>query len=122
MQVWPRLLEIVIGCWLLMSPFLFGHYPDHRALWLSDLISGLAIVVISSMSISRKFFRLYLGNLLVAFWIIVHAYGQSPPPGHAIPAIQNELITGLVLGMVAIIPSDTSRPPREWQEFDIESE
>lgn len=122
MQIWPRILEIVLGCWLLMSPFIFGHYPDRRELWLSDMICGALVLLISSSSISVRLRRLYLLNLGVALWIMIHAYLQSPPPHHAPPAIQNELITGLILLMVAIIPSDTSRPPREWQEFDIESE
>lgn len=122
MQIWPRLLEIVIGCWLLMSPFIFGHYPDRKELWLSDMVCGALVIVISATSIARRFRRLYLLNLGVALWIIVYGYLHGLPPGHAAPAVQNELITGIILGMVAIIPSDTSRPPEEWQKFDIESD
>lgn len=122
MQVWPRVVEIVVGCWLIMSPFIFGHYPVHREFWLNDMICGALIIVISTMSISKRFFRLYLLNLVIALWIILYAYFQIPPPHHAPPWLQNELIAGLILGMIAIVPSDTSRPPREWQEFDLESE
>ncbi len=122
MQVWPRVIEILIGCWLLMSPFIFGSFPGHSELWLSDMICGALIIVISSASISRRVRRLYLVNIAIGLWLVLYAYLQSPPPAHAPAWIQNELIVGLILTMVAIIPGDTSRPPREWQEFDIESE
>lgn len=122
MQIWPRILEITIGCWLLMSPFIFGSYPAHSELWLSDMICGALVIVISCTAISRRFRRLYLVNLAIAVWIVGYAYLQSPPPQHAPAWIQNDLIAGLILLMVAIIPSDTSRPPQKWQEFDIESE
>lgn len=122
MQIWPRVLEIVVGCWLIMSPFIFGHYPAHAQFWVNDMICGALVIVISTMSISRRFFRLYLVNLVIALWIILYAYFQIPPPQHAPAWLQNDLIAGLILGMIAIVPSDTSRPPREWQEFDLESE
>lgn len=119
MQVWPRILEIVLGCWLLMSPFVFGHHPEEPSVWINEMVCGALVIVVSSMSISRRFFRLYLVNIPIALWLIGHAYFQIPPPAHAPPWLQNDLITGMLLGMMAIIPSDTSRPPREWQEFDL---
>jgi hypothetical protein len=55
------------------------------------------------------------GTLAVSFWLLASAYLAAGHP--AAPALQNELLTGLLLAMFAIIPNDAARPPCSWREF-----
>jgi hypothetical protein len=47
--------------------------------------------------------------------MMASAYFSAGHP--AAPALQNELLTGLLLAMFAIIPNDAARPPCSWREF-----
>lgn len=118
--MWARVIEVMLGFWLMISPFLFGHYPMDRVLWMNDLICGSAIVLLAFLSFwffSRlRFFRyahvLILG---VALWLIGFAYFYGGHP--ASPGYQNDIFLGLILLLPAIIPNDASQPPPSWRRY-----
>jgi len=108
--------EIFVAAWMAMSPFLFGHFPSDRARWWNDLVAAAAILLVSTLSLWPPLRRLHLVNVAVAAWLIGFGWlaGGHPAP----PASQNEILTGLVLLLFAIVPNDASRPPRGWRRTD----
>lgn len=51
----------------------------------------------------------------LALWIIGVAFAAPNPPPPAM--YQNFVVVGLLLLMIAVLPSRASEPPRGWREF-----
>lgn len=111
--MWARVVEFMLACWLAVSPFVFGH-GERTFLWVNDFACAALIATFSLASFVRP--RLHLGNLAVALWLVVAVFvGADAPPS---PARQNHMVFGLLLGMVAIVPSHASTPPTAWIEYN----
>jgi hypothetical protein len=113
--MWARIVECMLGCWLLMSPFIFRHRPGEPALWINDLAVGSAVIVLSIASCWRPMGWAHLLLLFVGAWLIVFGRFQQAPPLQ--PALQNNLVVGLLLLMFAVIPNEASLPPRAWRNI-----
>jgi hypothetical protein len=114
--MWARTVEVMLGFWLGASPFIFSHSPVEPRLWWNDLGSAFLIITISLFSFWSRTMRAHLLNILMALWLIGFGYfgfGGEPPP----PAAQNDLTVGLILLMLAVIPSEATLPPKGWREF-----
>lgn len=112
--MWPRTVEVMLGLWLGASPFIFQHPASEPAFWWTDFVCAFLIVTISLASFWSRTLHAHVLNLGVALWLVGFGYlafGASPPP-----AAQNELTVGLLLLIVAIIPSEATLPPREWRK------
>jgi hypothetical protein len=59
--------------------------------------------------------RAHLLNILVALWLLGFGYFGFGEP--APPAAQNNIVVGLILLMLAIIPSEATLPPKGWREL-----
>jgi hypothetical protein len=113
--MWARIIEILLGCWLALSPFIFPDWADQKTYWINDLLCGLAIFLLALASFWPAFRHAHLVIGVVAFWLIGFGYwGVSHP---APLAAQNELLLGLLLLMVAIIPNEAFLPPSSWREY-----
>jgi hypothetical protein len=110
--MWPRFLELVLAVWLVISPFVFGHYPAERDLWLSDFACAGVIAVCALLSLRPTTRRAHLVELVVAVWLLATGYLAR---SEALPALQNNILVAFVLLMVAVIPSDANRPPVQWR-------
>jgi hypothetical protein len=111
--VWPRVIELMLGCWLVLSPFIFRHDFAETMFWWNDMCSGALVVTFSLTSFARRFHYAHFGTLIIALWLIGFAYLTA---GHPAPAAQqNELATGLLLLMFAIVPSEVTLPPPGWR-------
>jgi hypothetical protein len=111
--MWARIVECMIGCWLLMSPFIFGHRPERTSLWINDFAVGGLVIVIALSSHWRPTAWAHWLLLPIGAWQF--AFGrlsQSPP---LLPALQNEIIVGLLLIMFAIVPNEATMPPPAWR-------
>ena len=113
--MWARVIEVALGCWLAMSPFIFRHAADDRALWVNDLLSATAIILFALLSFWRRLPFAHLASGLVGFWLIAFGFWVGPYPTPA--ALQNDIMVGLLLLMFAIVPNKASLPPRPWREF-----
>ena len=114
-MMWARVVEIMLGCWLAISPFVFDHPVENSAWWINDLCSGFAVGTLALLSFWTPLRHAHFGLLLVALWLIGFAYLALPYPTP--PALQNDLIVGLLLLMFAIIPNEASLPPQKWRDF-----
>lgn len=113
--MWARVIEFSIACWLAISPFIF-NYPDEALFfWFSDLISSSLLAFFSLVSFYKPLRKMHLCNLLVSFYLVALAYifkeSAYPEP------LQNYVVLGILLLMLAIIPSEAEKPPVPWREF-----
>ena len=112
--MWARTVEVMLGLWLAASPFIFRHPADEPALWWSDLGCAFLVVTISLLSFWSRTAHAHFLNVLVALWLVGFGYfGSGDPPT---PAAQNSLVTGLLLLLLAILPSQATLPPEEWRK------
>jgi hypothetical protein len=111
--MWPRAVEVMLAAWLAVSPFVFRHPLDRACLWWNDLGVALLIMTISLVSCAQRAMRAHLLNVVVALWLIGYGWSgfDDPPP----PAAQNAIVVGLMLLLVALIPSEANLPPKDWR-------
>jgi hypothetical protein len=112
--MWPRIVELMVGVWLLLSPFVFRHDARELALWWVDLASGSAVIACSLVSFWSPLRRAHFATLGVALSLIAAAFAEGG--GSSTSAQQNHVMVGLVLAMFAIVPSQTNLPPHSWRE------
>jgi hypothetical protein len=112
--MWPRVIEVMLSCWLAISPFVFAS-PSGRTVLISwnSLTCAAAVALLALLSFWRPLRRAHLGICGVALWLILFAYFKSAYP--VAPAFQNYVITGLLLAMFAIIPSEANQGPEVWR-------
>lgn len=112
--MWPRIVECMIGVWLLMSPFIFGHSPNETALWANDFAVGGALIVLSLASYWRPTAWAHWLIIPIGAWLVGFGRISGTPPLE--PALQNAILVGLLVLMFAIIPNEASQPPRAWRQ------
>ena len=115
--MWARVIEVMLGCWVAMSPFIFRHAADETVLWFNDLFSALAVIVLALVSFSPFLQYAHLAIVVVALWLIGFGFWASGYP--APPALQNDILVGLLLLMFAIIPNEANLPPRAWRRVEV---
>jgi hypothetical protein len=113
--MWARVIEVMLGCWLALSPFIFRHHAEERALWFTDLLSATAVIVFALVSFWSPLRVAHVANLVVALWLIAIGFWGSQYPTPA--ALQNYIVVGFLLLMFAIIPNEATRPPLAWRAF-----
>ena|ERR671922_2815943 len=113
--MWPRVLEIMVACWLAASPFVFHHPADRLDLWITDVGSALAVATLALATWLPRFRRAHLLALLVAGWLV--GFGWIGSRAEPLVAYENQIVVGLLLLMVAIVPTEASKPPILWRRF-----
>ena len=110
--MWPRYLEILLGLWLVASPWVFSH-PESDLRRLNEVATGAAVVALAVASFFRPTRWAHLLTIGVAVWIGAAAYFFEPRPGP--PGAQNDITVALLLLMTCILPNEASQPPRPWR-------
>src|SRR5690606_23825389 len=108
--MWPRVVEIMLGVWLALSPFIFGHEASQTLRWVTDLGSALVLITLSLLSYWSRTRYIHLANILVGLWLVTFGWYWEGYPTPA--ALQTDLTVGLLILMFAILPSETNLPPR----------
>lgn len=114
--MWARVVEVLLACWLAMSPFIFGHPPGARALWVTDLAGAALTAAAALLSFHPRLRRAHLAGLAVGAWLAASGWAAVDPESPS-PARQNHVCAGLILMMLAVVPSGADRPPDAWLEF-----
>lgn len=114
--MWPRVVELMLGAWLIISPLVFRGTADLPAYTVSLVASGAAVIIASLLCFWPPAAAARIVTLLAALWLAGHGYFSAPRPGP--PAAQNEITVGLLLLVFGIIPNDTNRPPAPWRQPD----
>ena len=116
--MWSRITEILLGCWLIASPFVFGHAHDESFWWVMDVGVGSVVILLAAASYWTRTQHAHLLLLLVTCVLFGLAYSQFGDPP---PAAQNRALVGLLLLMFALIPNRASQPSPSWSETDAGS-
>jgi hypothetical protein len=105
----------MLGCWLAVSPFVFRHAAAERWLWANDFACACAVVALALLSYWPPLRHAHLALGGVALWLMGFGYFAAPHP--LAPALQNDLLIGLLLALFAFIPNEANLPPPAWREF-----
>jgi hypothetical protein len=108
---WPRYAELLVAIWLIASGWTLDRSPDYRAV---AVASGLAVVAFDFLSIAGVLRYLHLLILPVSAAQI--ALGLFYLPVRSAGA-QNLIVVGLLLAMLAILPTEATQPPPEWRNL-----
>ncbi|MBA2238868.1 MAG: NAD-dependent epimerase/dehydratase family protein [Lysobacter sp.] len=122
--LWVHFLNIMLGAWLVSSPFVFGSFdasgfsdavlrvtaerglsdPAVRSAMLgrSDVVSGLLIMLFGSLSLSPRFSWAQWGNAAVGVWLLF-APLLFWTPSAAVYA-NDTLVGGLVIAFAILVP------------------
>lgn len=109
--MWSRVVEIMLGCWLLVSPFVFAHPATEAGWWITDFTAGLVVIAFGLLSFWKPTQHAHLLTILVGGGLIGFAYTHI---GEAPPAAQNQALVGWLLLMFAVIPNMATRPRKEF--------
>ncbi len=113
--MWARVVEFMLACWLAISPFIFAYPDDATFFWTTDFVTSAAIVFFALVSFYGPLKKMHLCNLLAAFYLIVLGFiFKESPLQHA---LQNYVVVGITLLMLAIVPTDASQQPKPWRDF-----
>lgn len=103
-------LDILVGIWLIVSPFLLGYSGNSTALW-NDIITGAAVIIFSATQTagaSRRVTWPSWVNLLIGIWLVLapFALGYSA----ATVAMWNEIISGIIIIALAAFAAFNATP------------
>lgn len=100
--MWGSVVIINLGCWLLISPFIFKILQNSTEQILHLLSVGTIFIFLGFLSCFYKT-RIYsLLNILVGTWCVVFGYFFFDHP--RAPIAQNFIIIGLLVIMFALVP------------------
>lgn len=109
--MWARVAEIAAAAWLAsQARFLAG--ADARV----DVAFAAAFFVLAALSFARRTSRAHLLELPIACALVLHGWLATRDAPTA--AAQSHILTGMIVAMLAIVPSHASRPPRAWIEHE----
>jgi hypothetical protein len=111
--MWPRVAELMIGLWLILSTLIFRGTNGVEQVAPLDVSAGAAVVVFSRQSFWRRTEWAHVATALLAFGLGAFAYFAWERPGP--PAAQNEIFVAFLLLLLAIIPNQATDPPRSWR-------
>lgn len=112
--MWSRVVEVMLGCWLAVSPFVFRHGGDDTAFWVNDLSCASAVILLALVSWWHPLRHAHVLIAGVGLWMI--AFGYLHFGGPIPPAVQNNVLMGLLLVMFGVIPNRASEPPASWRK------
>lgn len=111
--MWPRVIEGMLGVWLLLTPFVFRGTEGLDRFAGSSVASGAVVMIASVLSFWRPARHARFLTLAASLWLSLHGYFGADRPGP--PGAQNELVVGLTLLLFALMPNEVSEPPEPWR-------
>ncbi|MCL5279443.1 MAG: SPW repeat protein [Planctomycetes bacterium] len=111
--MWPRIMEVMLGLWLVLSPLIFRLEPGDLALIVNHLVYGAATAVAALIAIRVRFLRVV--TIAIGLWLIGYGYvaGGYPGPGGYL----NLIVIGVLLCALGLIPTDCLVPTHSWREY-----
>ena len=113
--MWARVVEFMLACWIAISPFIFRYPGNDTFLWANDFICASLVALFALLSFWHPLRNIHLLTLGVALWMWGMGYRSFPEMTY--PEHENSAIIGLLLLMLAIVPSHSHHPSPSWQEF-----
>lgn len=113
--MWGRVVEFMLACWLSICPFIFEYPKDALFFWFNDLTCSSLIAIFSLLCFHKPLRKMHLCNLAVACYLIALCYFFRSDAFYN--ALQNYMVLGILLLMIAVVPSEADQPPVSWRRF-----
>lgn len=99
--LWAHFVNILLGFWLISSPFALGFRGETAMLW-SDVLSGALIVVFGALSLSYRYRWAQWANTFVGIWLLFAplVFWTTSAAAYA----NDTLVGSLVIGLAVLIP------------------
>ncbi|MES2345321.1 MAG: hypothetical protein V4494_05235 [Chlamydiota bacterium] len=114
--MWARVVEFMLAVWLALSPFILRYPAQETFLWANDFICAFLIALFALVSFWPPCRKIHLLTLGVALWLL--GIGYSTFPALALPPQENSVVIGLLLLMLALVPSHSHHLSPSWEEFE----
>lgn len=112
--MWPRVVELMLGAWLAISPlFVADDVGGFGAV--NAYVCAALVATASCLAYWEPTRHARALTLTVGLWLTGRAYLVADFPAE--PMVQNEFLVGLLLLMFAIVPNNISQPPRSWEPY-----
>lgn len=104
--VWTSGINVVLGLWLVIAPFLLGYSGLTAALW-NDVLIGALIAILAGIRTAKPLQQEGISwtNVVLGAWLIVApfvlGYGAAQAESAARVAQSNDIIVGLVVVVLA---------------------
>ena len=97
---WASWLSVILGVWLIISPWVVGFAGDTMATW-NTLILGIVVVLLGFYATRTADPTPSWLNVALGIWLIVSPWvlGFTTSEG----AMANSVILGVITGMLALI-------------------
>ncbi|MEQ8768034.1 MAG: hypothetical protein RL885_29290 [Planctomycetota bacterium] len=109
--MWARVVEVLLACWLGVSPFVIPEASRTHPRYAVDYTAALLVAGFSLFACVPRRGVWRMGTFAVGLGIAVAGWcGLGNEAG-----AQNLLSVGLLLAMFAVIPTQASELPRSWK-------
>lgn len=113
--MWARVIEFMLACWLAISPFIFSYPKDALFFWFNDLTCSSFIAIFSLVCFYTPLRKMHLCNLVIAFYLMALSYFFRAADLYE--PLQNYMVLGILLLMIAVVPAEADKPPVPWRKF-----
>jgi len=113
--MWARVVELMLAIWLALSPFILRFSHDETFLWTNNFVCAFLVTLFAFLSFWHPLRKIHLLTVGIAFWL--WGLGYSSFPKIASPSLENSVVIGILLFMLAIIPTHSDQLSHPWQEF-----
>jgi len=110
-----RHAEFALGFWLFVSPFVLGHVDD-GGLLVHDLVAGAVIMTVALLCYAPSLSRAHLLLLAAATELVAYGWWSGVSSEEVVAAGQNHVLVGLMVAMLALVPSRAGAPPVGWRD------
>lgn len=111
--MWPRIVEVMLGLWLVLSPLILRLESGDLALIVNHLVYGTAAVFAALAAIRVRFLRVV--TIAIGLWLIGYGYVAGGYPGRS--GYLNLIVIGVLLCALGLIPTDCLQPTQSWREY-----
>jgi hypothetical protein len=105
----------MIAVWLALSPFIFRYPPGEIFFWINDFVCACLVALFALLSFWHPLRKIHLLTLAIALWL--WGLGYRTFPEKTSPSLENSVVIGILLLMLAIVPSRSNQLSYPWQEF-----
>jgi len=99
----PRMINVLLGGWLLISSFLWEHSSAQVT---NSWLVGVAAVIVAAIAASVDGAR-YL-NVLLAIWLFIAAFAL---PHASIGTVVNDIVVAVAMLAMSLLPSRRAAAP-----------
>lgn len=98
-QHWRDVINLILGLWLIISPWALGYLADTTAAWNAYIVGIIVVVAAAATLVAFHRWEEWI-NVALGAWLIVSPFlfGQE---GHAV-VMWNQIVTGVLVGGLAL--------------------